>query len=336
MGADPEQLVAYAGLVILAFTSIYLGAFSSLPKPKRTGAPSKDDQNKEEEEEEEDVMPQLASEDAWLFPVIGSVALFGLYAAIKYFGKEWINILLGWYFSVAGVASVSKPSGVLSLSWRTPTFFLFPLGTLPSILFSVYHPKSAVLTNILGLSFANEAMSLLKLDSFQTGCILLAGLFFYDIWWVFGTEVMVHVATNLDLPIKILWPKSIMSPSSRGSMMLGLGDIVIPGIFVALALRYDYHRHTTSTSTTSRTSVSKPYFYAALSAYVAGLGTTMAVMHIFHAAQPALLYLSPACIMAYFITASVRGELKESWAWSDEPPAARDQKDDSAASKKAQ
>jgi len=50
--------------------------------------------------------------------------------------------------------------------------------------------KPALMTNILGLSFAYNALCLLKIDSFQTGTILLAGLFVYDIWWVFGTEVV--------------------------------------------------------------------------------------------------------------------------------------------------
>lgn len=110
--------------------------------------------------------------------------------------------------------------------------------------------------------------------------------------------------------------------------MLGLGDIVIPGTFVALALRYDYARyaqkvglerkakledakvvtngHSKPRATTQpagaikldedaqlefRRSAPKPYFFAALTAYVSGLVTTMLVMHVFHAAQPALLYL---------------------------------------------
>jgi hypothetical protein len=38
----------------------------------------------------------------------GSVALFGMYVIVKYFGKEWINWLLSWYFSIAGVGSVWK------------------------------------------------------------------------------------------------------------------------------------------------------------------------------------------------------------------------------------
>ena len=76
--------------------------------------------------------------------------------------------------------------------------------------------------------------------------------------------------------------------TERGFTMLGLGDIVVPGMFVALALRYDHHR---ASSKNFEQGFSKPYFYAALCAYALGLGTTMTVMHVFKAAQPALLYL---------------------------------------------
>lgn len=63
---------------------------------------------------------------------------------------------------------------------------------LPSAIymFSDAPRKPALMTNILGLSFAYNALCLLKIDSFQTGTILLTGLFIYDIWWVFGTEVV--------------------------------------------------------------------------------------------------------------------------------------------------
>lgn len=53
--------------------------------------------------------------------------------------------------------------------------------------------------------------------------------------------------------------------------MLGLGDIVIPGIFVALLLRYDYHNE-------YRTN----YFASAFSGYFAGLTATIVVMNVFH------------------------------------------------------
>lgn len=99
---------------------------------------------------------------------------------------------------------------------------------------------------------------------------------------------MVKVATSLDAPIKILWPKSYLFAVERGFTMLGLGDIVVPGMFVSTALRYDLSK---SAHKDPRQRFSKPFFSAALSAYALGLTTTMVVMHTFGAAQPALLYL---------------------------------------------
>jgi minor histocompatibility antigen H13 len=265
---------------------------------------------------------------------------------IKYFGKEWINWLLGWYFSIAGVGSVWKSavtitryligaerwkqfepfsveikkgsSSLFSSKWRTPSVLLLPLSVIPSALYrySSASRRSALLTDVLSMSFSHNALSLLKLDSFKTGTALLSGLFLYDIWWVFGTPVMVSVATSLDVPIKLLWPKSVLFSDMNGFTMLGLGDIVIPGAFVALALRYDYYRHLKAGK--SGSSFNRPYFNASLVAYIAGLVTTMSVMHMFKAAQPALLYLSPACILSFVITAFLRGELTEAWNWIDE------------------
>ena len=69
-------------------------------------------------------------------------------------------------------------------------------------------------------------MQLLQLDRFQTGAIVLAGLFFYDIYWVFGTDVMVSVAVGLDAPIKLLFLREFAShDTSAQHQMLGLGDI---------------------------------------------------------------------------------------------------------------
>ena len=78
------------------------------------------------------------------------------------------------------------------------------------------------------------------IGSYFNAIILLSGLFFYDIFWVFGTDVMVTVAKSFDAPIKLLFPNTI--PSLPPSM-LGLGDIVIPGFFIALMLRFDLFLH---------------------------------------------------------------------------------------------
>ncbi|KAL1682742.1 signal peptide peptidase-domain-containing protein [Schizophyllum commune] len=344
-GPDWDLLSSYAGLLTLAVGCIYSGAYGALPSPKRPkGEKPTAGKEDDDEDEEADVMERMSSEDAYMFPIIGSAVLFGLYLVVKFLGTEWINLLLGWYFSLAGVGAVwktltslvrtvvgeqawkafdrfeltqrSKGRCEFLLSWRTPSVVLLPVSVLPSIVYRVAQNQGilTLMANTLAIAFCFTSLAFLKLDSFKTGSILLSGLFVYDIWWVFGTEVMVKVATSLDVPIKLLWPKSLAFSTARGFTMLGLGDVVIPGVFVALALRYDFHK-----AGRPRGPYAKPYFTAALAAYVLGLATTMTVMHTFKAAQPALLYLSPACVLSFVFTGLARGELKEAWAWSDEP-----------------
>lgn len=113
---------------------------------------------------------------------------------------------------------------------------------------------------------------------------------------VFATPVMVTVARNLEAPIKLVAPR----PSSSGVdfAMLGLGDVVVPGLMVALCLRYDLARYTekrTDEDVSPRSAFGKSYFLVALVSYLAGLAITIAVMSWTGKAQPALLYLSPAC-----------------------------------------
>ena len=98
--------------------------------------------------------------------------------------------------------------------------------------------------NLLGLSFAIEGIEYLTITSTQTGVLLFVGLFFYDIFWVFFTPVMVSVATSFEAPIKLVYPHpASMIKNNRPYAMLGLGDIVIPGLFVSLVLRYDVAHH---------------------------------------------------------------------------------------------
>lgn len=203
--------------------------------------------------------------------------------------------------------------------------------------------KNWIASNIFGFSFSVNAIQLLSIDSFKTGIILLSGLFLYDIFWVFGTEVMVTVAKGFDAPIKVVWPRDIISylfdssVKEHGFTMLGLGDIVIPGIFVALCLRFDRHMawNRNPVGEFRSTAFPKPYFRSCLIAYILGLATTMLVMHVFHAAQPALLYLSPACILSSLLTAVIRGELKDLFAYTTEVEEDEEKKKSSAKDKQS-
>ena len=50
--------------------------------------------------------------------------------------------------------------------------------------------KHWIANNLFGLAFAVNGVELLHLNSVMTGCTLLGGLFLYDIFWVFGTDVV--------------------------------------------------------------------------------------------------------------------------------------------------
>jgi len=185
--------------------------------------------------------------------------------------------------------------------------------------------KHWIANNLFGLAFAVNGVELLQLPKVSTGCILLGGLFFYDIFWVFGTDVMVTVAKSFEAPIKLVFPQDLLENgplAANNFAMLGLGDIVIPGIFIALLLRFDLRSLKTKPTTTTGGDVApsepaKIYFYTGFIAYISGLLLTIFIMHVYKHAQPALLYLVPACVGAPILVAIVRGELMTLFSYDD-------------------
>ena len=112
-----------------------------------------------------------------------------------------------------------------------------------------FYDKPWWLTNLQGFAVSYGALQLMSPTTFATGTLILSGLFFYDIWAVFFTPLMVTVAKNLDVPIKLVFPRpeepgaAAGEPPVRSYSMLGLGDIVLPGLMIALALRFDLYMH---------------------------------------------------------------------------------------------
>ncbi|TPX57997.1 hypothetical protein SpCBS45565_g08098 [Spizellomyces sp. 'palustris'] len=349
---EPGLLIAYLALGTMAVAPIYFGSFAALKIPKKKDTTrGKKGQNEEEEEDiEEDEAEFFRLEDAYWFPVFGSLALVSLYVVFKYLNKEYLNALFTAYFSILGVGAAiksflgisravtgwkikgeyrvdlwKKEKEIASYHFGNYHLFLIVLSIIIAGLYAM--TKHWILNNIYGEAFSASAIQLLNLDSFKTGMALLSFLFLYDIFWVFGTDVMVTVAKGFDAPVKVLWPKDIVGLIQSGFFttegvpftLLGLGDIVIPGIFVALCLQFDHHQYLNSKKGKKNKytqSFPKPYFTVCFIAYALGLVTTVVVMHTFQAAQPALLYLSPACILSVLLTGLVRGELKQVFAFA--------------------
>ena len=112
------------------------------------------------------------------------------------------------------------------------------------ILYYNFLDKPWWLTNIFGLSFCYEALQIISPTNFYTGTLVLLALFAYDIFFVFFTPLMITVATSLDAPVKLLFPRpanDTNSSSQKQFALLGLGDVVLPGTFIGLALRFDLY-----------------------------------------------------------------------------------------------
>lgn len=192
--------------------------------------------------------------------------------------------------------------------------------------------KHWLLNNLVACCLCISGLEIVSVGSFRNGAILLGGLFVYDIYWVFfskplfGSNVMVSVAKGIDGPIKFLFVRDRQAGADPKFSMLGLGDVVVPGLFVALLLRYDARKANRDGSNGSILlgTFPAPYFHAAMAAYVFGLATTLGVMYAFDAAQPALLYLVPAVLGTALAVAAAAGDVASLAAYSEETTAGND------------
>ena len=345
--ASPEGMaLAYGSLLIMALLPIFFGAFRSVQSHK---------ENKENSARTGEKPETMTQKDAAMFPLIASCALFGLYLFFQFFSKEHITLLLSVYFFVLGIFALthmvspvvgkyipanliplhffhlrltegpgdnSTKAEVVAYDFSTHDLVMLAVSTLIGVWY--FMKKHWIANNLFGLAFAINGVELLHLNNVLTGCILLGGLFFYDIFWVFGTNVMVTVAKSFEAPIKLVFPQDLLENGfdAKNMAMLGLGDIVIPGIFVALLLRYDRSLNRNSYF----------YFYTTFIAYVAGLAFTIFIMHWYKHAQPALLYLVPACLGAPLFVALIRGDIKSMLKYADHPE--EDEKEEVSAEKK--
>lgn len=203
-----------------------------------------------------------------------------------------------------------------------------------------------LLMDALGMGLCVAFIALVRLPSLKVSTLLLVGLLIYDVFWVFfssyifSTNVMVKVATRpaenpvglfakklhlsglvrdapkLSLPGKLVFPS--MQNSSHFSM-LGLGDIVMPGLLLCFVLRYDAYRKSQLNSIEAgipqpiNTIQKITYFHCSLIGYFLGLLTATVSSEVFKAAQPALLYLVPFTLLPLLTMAYLKGDLRRMW-----------------------
>uniref|UniRef100_A0ABM0GWD2 Minor histocompatibility antigen H13-like n=1 Tax=Saccoglossus kowalevskii TaxID=10224 RepID=A0ABM0GWD2_SACKO len=216
--STPEGMaIAYGSLVFMALVPIFFGAFRSVRHHK--------------EQKESGEAPEVMSQkDAAMFPLIASGTLLGIYIVFQIFSKEYINLLLTIYFFFLGVlalAHIISPAIRMMLPSSFPNVpyhlrltkgsdqqkeelmdYEFDRKDLTCLavagIVGLWYlwKKHWIANNVFGLAFAVNGVELLQLNTVMTGCILLSGLFIYDIFWVFATDVMVSVARSFEAPIK--------------------------------------------------------------------------------------------------------------------------------------
>eukprot|EP00920_Eleutheroschizon_duboscqi_P024324 GHVT01060432.1.p1 GENE.GHVT01060432.1~~GHVT01060432.1.p1 ORF type:complete len:543 (-),score=191.14 GHVT01060432.1:1475-3103(-) len=350
-------------MLLYTFPIIYVGSHLSL-KQAEVDEVTGEKVNKGE---------AMSRTDAMLFPVFGSAALLTLYVAYRYLDPWWVNCLITTYLTGIGCMALAETISIGFLPLASPALrddsrFSFrlafwPFGTaaeptvvglswvhVASYAFAIaasalwLYTKNWILHNLFAIAFCIQAISLVSVGSFPVAALLLVGLFLYDIFWVFGTEVMVTVAKAFEGPAKLIFP---MQFDPWQQSILGLGDVVIPGIFISMCLRFDNWMHEERenlaagkkddgaasappvegeaaarangpTNVDIHATFGKFYFYVVLISYELGLLTTGMVMIFFRRAQPALLYLVPFCLLALFGAAALNGQMKDVMAYKED------------------
>ncbi|CAK8995423.1 Minor histocompatibility antigen H13 (Intramembrane protease 1) (IMP-1) (IMPAS-1) (hIMP1) (Presenilin-like protein 3) (Signal peptide peptidase) [Durusdinium trenchii] len=266
----------------------------------------------------------LEQEDAYWLPLIGSGFLFAIFLGLKYLSIDWLKEILQVcilstcaigvgdnaeeLWQVFGAPGQAEPTSTFT------TLLKFIPGFGMALAYAI--SKHWMLNNIMGLSFCLMGIRYVNLSSFRTGVVLLAGLFLYDVFWVFlskplfGANVMVSVAKGIEAPMKLLLPRDCGGCGDLKFGMLGLGDIAVPGLFTSFLAKWDAVKMSEGSST------GFIYLNVAIMMYILSLAATIAAMIIFNHAQPALLYICPGLLLGSIGVAFARAETSQLLTYS--------------------
>lgn len=318
-------------LILNSILSLVLACFLTV---------SLDKGNKKHNENEE----KMTMKDAFQFPFIASAALCGLYTLYKILDPKLVtlifklNITLAALFAISNYLEEEFESLLFKLDKKVyykldVTLFnhkinkdisnhLLISGALASLLcFGYFFTNHWTLNNTLGIIFIVTGIKLVKIQNFKIVFTILWLLFFYDIFWVFGTDVMISVAKNLDAPIKLLLPYDI---KENKFSMLGLGDIVIPGFFAVLCLKYDVDKYLKNNKIDSKNmldvakNIKIEYFWWCIAGYTVGIIVTNLIMFVFKHPQPALLYLVPGTTFSLLIKCFLDNSFKDLFSYEED------------------
>ena len=214
---------------------------------------------------------------AYLYPFILSILLLSIYLIITYFSK-YKQIVLGLLFLTSITTSICRLYDVNKYMITSIIFLWFLFSFLTK---GDYKDFKIYVNNIIAIQVAVSAIKIIDVEDINTATILLSGLFIFDIFWVFGSKVITNesvmekVAVNIDYPVLL---KFFNHGKKRNTMLLGLGDIIIPALFIKTLIKYPF------------------YYNLSYGTYTFGLFSSIVSALYFKRGQPALLYIVPSLL----------------------------------------
>ncbi|ETW10230.1 hypothetical protein H310_00585 [Aphanomyces invadans] len=206
---------------------------------------------------------------------------------------------------------------------------------------------SFVLQDVFGVCVCILFLQTIRLPNIKVATILLVLVFVYDIFFVFlspyifGKSVMIVAAQGgkqddaeapssyclrypsndngakclkEDIPILLRLPK--VTNWLGGEAMLGLGDIVLPGLLLVFCARFDYasRGNVIGKPRTGAFGGSIGLFGTMCIGYAVGLFLANLGVILMQSGQPALLYLVPCTLgLLVVVTWRTKGLLKKLW-----------------------
>ncbi|KAF0691777.1 Aste57867_17048 [Aphanomyces stellatus] len=226
--------------------------------------------------------------------------------------------------------------------------FLVSTGLAIFWVLTRHQDYSWVLQDVFGVCVCLLFLQTIRLSNIKVATILLILVFFYDIFFVFlspyifGKSVMIVAAQGgkqddstapasyclrypLDtdakcikeaIPILLRLPK--ITNWVGGEAMLGLGDIVLPGLLLVFCARYDYATRGNLVGTPPRPSPAAytgkvGLFVLMVIGYAVGLFLANLGVILMQSGQPALLYLVPCTLGVLSLVTWRAGLLKKLW-----------------------
>nr|CAB3451551.1 unnamed protein product [Digitaria exilis] len=168
--------------------------------------------------------------------------------------------------------------------------------------------------NVKGITLIVTVIQIVRIPNLKVGSALLSCAFLYDIFWVFISKMLFHESVMIvvargdktdedGVPMLLKIPR--MFDPWGGYSIIGFGDILLPGLLIAFALRYDW---------AAKKTLQSGYFLWSMVAYGSGLLITYVALNLMDGhGQPALLYIVPFTIGTFLALGMKRGELRHLW-----------------------